>query len=484
MDNRSITRDTMLFLPAKILEGLVGILTLSYISHAITTGGVDTFGSVNTIVSFSYLLLISYLTNSAARYVAEETREDERRRSFFSTCSLIWVFTNILVYILVIPLKAFGVKHVAAVACMFTANSLYQLTLSMLVQVGKKKESIALSLISAILKPALIFTACHIMGSGQQDTALPAIASFVAAELLCGIIGVFLLRIPRNFSFKAYSGSLAAKLFRYGIPLMGVSLSVGLLNVVDRFVIIFFGEDFAVYYTNNTISSSVFTMLMIGIMRAVYPSILKAYREEGFERAQSVVDGSVRMYLLVAMPACAGLIGISRSLSALLFEESYVWGHPIIALSAVAMFFTGFTEYAIKAWELRGDTKPIMQNALISVVVKVVCTVMLLPVLGVFGAGVSSIISFSLYFVISSLRAKKIFLFRLPLKRLLSILIPSLLCMAVSYIVSTAVPGRLLGVALSVFAGIAIYGLALALSGEVKQEISMIKGKLSKFKDK
>ncbi len=480
-----MARDTMLFLPAKILEGLVGIFTLSYISHALTTGAVDSFGSINTIVSFSYLLLISWLTNSAARYVGDESKDDSRRISFFSTCSLIWIATNIFVYICGVGLSAIpsdvNKLTIFAVCFMFTANSVYQITLAMLVQVGKKRESISLSLISAVVKPTIIWLVCFIVSrSTQSDSAIPAVIAYVCAELLSGIAGVILLGIPKSFKLNSFSKKLTSTLLKYGVPLMGVSLSVGLLNFVDRFVIIFFGADFAVYYTNNTISSSVFTMLMVGIMRAVYPSILRSYREGGFKSAQSVLDNSVRIYLLVAMPAAAGLIGIGHKLSMLLFEESYVWGFYIIGLSAVAMFFTGLTEYAIKSWELRGDTKPIMQNALISMAVKVAATFVLLPSMGIFGAGISSIIAFALYFTISAVRSRKIFLFKLPLRRFLNIFIPSILCMLVAYIVSEAISSAFLAVAAAVIAGIAVYAVALTLSGEIKQELSAIRSKFAK----
>jgi len=482
-NKRGIARDTMMFLPAKILEGLIGIFTLSYISHALTTSAVDDFGSINTIVSFTYLLLVSWLTNAAARYIGDESKSNDKRTAFFSTCSIVWIITNIFVYACgtVISLTSINRWTVFAVCLMFTSNSVYQLTLALLVQVGKKRESISLSLISAAVKPIIIFTVCFITSRGAQyGNVLPTVIAYVSAELLSGLAGVLLLGVHRNFRIPSFSKELTKRLLEYGVPLMGVSLSVGLLNFVDRFVIIFFGADFAVYYTNNSISSSVFTMLMIGIMRAVYPSILRSYREGGFESAQNVVDNSVRIYLIVAMPAAAGLLGIGHKLSMLLFEESYVWGHHIIGLSAVAMFFTGLTEYAIKSWELRGDTKPIMQNALISMIVKVIATFILLPIMGIIGAGVSSIIAFALYFTISALRTRKIFLFKLPFRRFLNIFIPSLLCMISSHIVSEAISGTLFSVVLSVIAGVAVYAVTIAISGEVKNEIAMIRSKFCK----
>ena len=66
-----ISGSAMLFLPSKILEGLIGIFTLSYTTYALTTSAYNDFATVNTVVVFSYLLLMGWLGNSATRYVGD-----------------------------------------------------------------------------------------------------------------------------------------------------------------------------------------------------------------------------------------------------------------------------------------------------------------------------------------------------------------------------------------------------------------------------
>ena len=91
---------------------------------------------------------------------------------------------------------------------------------------------------------------------------------------------------------------------------MGVSISVALLNQIDKYLVVgFYGNILYAYYSNNnSIASGLFTMISVGIMRGVYPAVLRGWREGGKAAAKPLLDQGVRLYLLIAVPAVAGLI--------------------------------------------------------------------------------------------------------------------------------------------------------------------------------
>ena len=86
----TMTRDAMLFLPAKVVEGLLVIACSSLYTHIFTQGAVGTFGIVNTTVQFCYLVVAGWMANAATRYVGEEFRRD-RASALFSTVSAIYL---------------------------------------------------------------------------------------------------------------------------------------------------------------------------------------------------------------------------------------------------------------------------------------------------------------------------------------------------------------------------------------------------------
>ncbi len=469
---------TLMFLPSKILEGAIGIVTLSYLTHALTKSAYDDFATVNTVVVFAYLLLMGWLGNSTNRYVGDE-RENS---AFYTTGTALWLVINVIAYAAAaVVFFATGTTLWFWACAMLTATSIYQICLNMLVQTGKRLASVVLSLLSAVTKPAVIFITCRLMTqSGATDSILPAVLGYMLSELLTGLVAVIILKLPHFVRINGFSSPMMKKFFAYGFPLLGVSLSVGLLNFVDRFILILFDADFGIYSANNSIATSVFNMIMVGIMRAVYPPALESYRKSGFDGAKPVVSTGARLYLLVALPAAAGLAGVSKALSNVLFADGYQVGASVIGLTAFAMFFTGLTEYAIKGWEMGGDTKPIMQNALMALALKVVLSIVFLPILGFSGAALGSMIAFGFYFIISALRVRRIMLFKIPAVRIFRIVTAAAVCGISAALVTYFVQSQILGLILAIAVGFALYLAILLFSGEINEEVGLIRRKLDK----
>lgn len=475
-----MTRDAMLFLPAKVIEGLLVIACSSLYTHLFSKGAVGTFGIVNTTVQFCYLIIAGWMANAATRYVGEEYQKD-RGSALFSTVSTIY---------LLICAAAAAVAACAAVvthdpvwlggACMFFSYTIFQILNSALIQLGRMKASISLSLTSAVLKLAVAYAL--VFGMNNPSSAFPAIAANTAADGIAGLGAVIALSIPTVARLRWFSRPLLRKFFAYGVPLMGVSIAVALLNMIDRYLVTgFFGRDvFAIYNQNNSIASGIFTMISVGIMRGVYPNVLRAWREGGRMAAKPLLDQGVRLYLLVAAPAVAGLAAVSLPISRFLFAEGYDAGAPVIAYTALAMLFMGLTEYANKAYELEQSTIHVLQNSAIAAVIKVICSVVLLQAVGFTGGAMGSVVAFASYFIITCVRVRRRFLFRVAPASLARILISALLCGAAAFGCTLLPVGNLVRLVLAVAAGVVVYAVCIVASGEGRAEMQAVLRKLKR----
>ena len=476
----TMTRDAMLFLPAKVIEGLLVIACSSLYTHLFSKGAVGTFGIVNTTVQFCYLIIAGWMANAATRYVGEEYQKD-RGSALFSTVSTIY---------LLICAAAAAVAACAAVvthdpvwlggACMFFSYTIFQILNSALIQLGRMKASISLSLTSAVLKLAVAYAL--VFGMNNPSSAFPAIAANTAADGIAGLGAVIALSIPTVARLRWFSRPLLRKFFAYGVPLMGVSIAVALLNMIDRYLVTgFFGRDvFAIYNQNNSIASGIFTMISVGIMRGVYPNVLRAWREGGRMAAKPLLDQGVRLYLLVAAPAVAGLAAVSLPISGFLFAEGYDAGAPVIAYTALAMLFMGLTEYANKAYELEQSTIHVLQNSAIAAVIKVICSVVLLQAVGFTGGAMGSVVAFASYFIITCVRVRRRFLFRVAPASLARILISALLCGAAAFGCTLLPVGNLVRLVLAVAAGVVVYAVCIVASGEGRAEMQAVLRKLKR----
>ncbi len=476
----SMTRDAMLFLPAKIAEGLLLMLVSSLYSHIFLKEANGFFNSINLTVQLCYLILAGWMANAATRYVAEEYRVD-RGEKLFSTVSSV--------YLLLSALVAAGYSATALITgqaayflavLLFMSYTCFQILNAALVQLGRIRASVALSLLSAVLKLGVAWML--VGGAADYPSPVPAVLASTVADGVAGLGAVFALSFPRVVRLRYFSRELLQKFLKYGLPLMGVSISVALLNQIDRILVVgmYGNEVFAVYTNNNSIATSIFNMLSVGIMRGVYPNVLRAWREGGKPLAKPLLDGGVRLYLLIAAPAVCGLSAVSYTLSDFLFADGYEAGFPVIVFTSCAMLFMGLTEYANKAYELEQQTVAILQNSAAAAAIKVVASLILIRTAGYQAAALGSVVAFASYFIITALRVRKRFLFRVPAASLARILISAVLCGAAAFGCTQLPVRNVLRLVFAVGAGAAVYAACIIISGEGRQELAAIRAKLKR----
>lgn len=476
----TMTRDAMLFLPAKIIEGLLVIACSSLYTHLFYQSTVGTFNFINFNVQIAYLILAGWMANSATRYVGEEFHKD-KGRGLFSTVATVYLL--ICAAVAVFSCIAAAVTHdplYLGFMTMFFSYTIFQILNSALIQLGRMKASISLSLLSAVLK--LVVAYALVFGMDNPSSPFPAIAANTVADGIAGIGAVAALGLPAIVRLRFFSRGLFGKFLKYGLPLMGVSISVTLLNQIDKYLVVgFFDMDvYGVYSSNNSIASGLFTMISVGIMRGVYPAVLRGWREGGQAAAKPLLDQGVRLYLLVAVPAVAGLTAVSLPLSRFLFAEGYDAGAPVIAYTALAMLFMGLTEYANKAYELEQSTGQVLQNSAAAAVIKVVSSIVLLQVLGFTGGALGSVVAFASYFIITCVRVRRRFLFHVAPACVARIVVSALLCGAAAYACTLLPVGNILRLASAVVAGVVVYAVCIVASGEGREEMQTVMRKLKR----
>lgn len=474
----TMTRDAMLFLPAKVVEGLLIIACTSLYTHLFYESTVGTFNFINFNVQIAYLILAGWMANAASRYVGEEFHKDGGR-GLFSTVSTVYLV--ICAAVAVFCCGAAILLHdplYLGFMTMFFSYTVFQILNSALIQLGRMRASITLSLTSAVLKLAVAYGL--VFGLRNPASPFPAICANTIADGVAGIGAVIALGLPQIARLRWFSRELFGKFLRFGVPLMGVSISVTLLNQIDKYLVVgFFDMDvYGIYSSNNSIASGLFTMISVGIMRGVYPAVLRAWRDGGRDAAKPLLDQGVRLYLLIAVPAVAGLSAVALPMSRVLFADGYDVGAPVIAYTALAMLFMGLTEYANKAYELEQSTIHVLQNSAAAAVIKVVSSVVLLQTVGFTGGAMGSVVAFASYFVITCLRVRRRFLFRVPAKNLVRIVGSAALCGAAASACMLLPVGSLLQLVCAVPAGAATYAACIVLSGEGRGEMQAILHKL------
>lgn len=493
-NNKKVTmaKDTVIYMIAKLIEGVVGVLTISAMSYIYLPSAVGKYSTLNIAVTTVAMVCIQWLIQSVLRYVNKYILE-KREQDFFSTVFISWLKVNlqvIFVFSLVILVlkfiqnefiinffKEYPVSLLISGLFMFFSYNTFQLLIALLAGVRKAKVNLLLSVINVTGKLILIVVLNKIF----PTNIIWIFVSYGTLDLITSIIGVYKLDISKYISLKNNSPEILSTLKVYGLPLMGNMIATSILNKSDIYIITWFLGDFSagVYQTNYSIIASAFTLLSTGAMRGSYPTILRAWNEGKTELTEKLISEAVRMFLIVSIPAVFGIFALSDFIAISLFEENYFSGHSIMGFVALGMLFLGMTEYAIKPWELKAKTKSILKRSLFCGILNIVLNVILVPYFSFEICAINTFVAFFIYFLMAKLSTRKYIAWTLKKSVYFKIIFSSAIMFVVILILKSLFEANLFSLALLVMIGVFTYFTTLYLTGEIKQELKSI---INKFK--
>ncbi len=498
MSNNSkgvMAKDTIIYMLAKGIEGVVGIVTMSVMTYLFATAQMGYYSTVNIAITTIGMVAIQWLVQSVLRYINKYDIAG-RHEEFYSTVFSAWLKVNVTVggiaIIALIILKlCFGsieaVQNFTSVytypvficgILWFVTYNTAQLMISMLAAVREAKLNLILSMITVCGKLMFMVIFCKLWSSKIEWIFL----SYFITDGIVSVIGMKRLKILSYLKGKA-DKAILKELMDYGMPLMGNQLATSVLNKSDIYIItIALGASAAgIYQTNYSLIATAFTLLNASVMRGCYPTILRAWSEGKKDDVQRLLNEAVRMYMLVAIPAVAGVFAVSDSAAFALFESEYVEGHIVMFWVALGMMFLGLTEYSIKHWELNANTNAIFKRSLIGGAVNVGLNLVLVKLTGsYFIASVTTFIGFFVYFVLARYGTRNYLKWKIKPRRFFNILFSAFIMVIAIEILKRMLPNSKLCLALFVICGIIVYGAVLVLIGEVRDELNIIKRKFVK----
>lgn len=486
--NQAMAKDTIIYMIAKIIEGIVGVLTISAMSYIYIPEETGRYSTINIAITTVAMVLIQWLVQSVLRYI-NKYELDNKQDEFFSTVFFSWFKVNMLVFlissfiILIFSLGFFKsitsiypISLIIVSFVMFFTYNTSQLVIGMLAGVRKSKINLVLSVINVVGKLLGIIILNKLFITKIEWIFI----SYIIFDFITAIIGFIKLDIKKHIKKECFNKEILNVLKMYGMPLMGNMIATSVLNKSDIYVIQYFlGEDkVGIYQTNYSIIASAFTLLAAGAMRGSYPTIIRTWSEGDTELTKILISNAIRTYLLISLPAVVGVFCISDFVAKVLFEAKYFEGHSIMGFVALGMMFLGLTEYAIKPWELNARTKEILKRSMISGILNIILNIVFIKIFGYKFAGISTFLAFFIYFLLAKSGTKEYMPFNINKPSLYRILLSIFIMGASILLLKSFLPINIITLCILVFVGMLVYTLSLYFTGEAKNEINIIVNKL------
>jgi len=373
----------------------VGLIINIVLARLLDKDNWGVFSTLIAVVSFlsaiSELGLNYYITYSTSKYAVKGEKEVRKNLSaplryklilLLSISVLMVIFSNQLADIFHIPNG--GIYFVASAVYFFFLN-LFGVFIGILDGLKKFKEDSLISAGHYVLR--LIFSVLLVIFGFGLDGA---VAGYIIAVAIGTFIEYYLLRQVISISGKATES--LSEMLSFGFYFGLVSIAGSFTLWTDSVMIgIFVGTTAVGVYRIAVSLSTAASSLLNGISKVVFPYFTSA-EAEGKDSIKEL-NKALKYGLFISVPAMFGIILSAEGVVKATFGPQYMDSTlPLIILSYLVLdgVIVGLISSYLAA---KKETKIIGHSSLIAAVLNVVLNLILIPILGMVGAALTSIFS-------------------------------------------------------------------------------------------
>jgi O-antigen/teichoic acid export membrane protein len=346
------------------------------------------------------------LARSAGRYIAEYDETDPSQIPHIVRNSLLLNIGSILIAVLVL---AASHQYIASVldepelAPFLLLGILFVVfgtSMAYLERVIQGFEAITFAaLLRGLERGSRSILALGLVVAGFG--AIGALWGYVLSSLLVSIIGfAYLYRRVRSHyePADAVKPGLNRRIGEYAVPIMATNTSMVLDNMIDTFLVGFFLSPVSVSY--YVISKQVVRFLELPV-NALSFTISPTF---GSQKAAGNVDRLSRLYeksltnaLLLYIPAGFGLILIAEPMIQLVFGPDYSGAVVVVQVLALYVILMAVTKISDNGLDYLGRARERAIARGLTAGLNVGLNVILIPLVGVVGAAIATVVTYGLY---------------------------------------------------------------------------------------
>lgn len=467
-DRRQFVRDSIYASLPVILGALGGLIAIPIISKLMGSMAYGIWVQFQvSIVLVSFFASLN-LGHSMSRFLVGSQSKTKLIRDLYAILLLVFsiavVFGGIL-FLARDPLAKFlfgDGKYASVIIIMAVCLSPFVVNIACMAFLRARRLNKQLAFLMAG-KLSIQMLVIALVASYTSSIEL-VLASFTGIELLVALFSLLYIHL---FLFKrslpAVSFDNIPMYLKFGVPLLSVNLAYWIVQFSDRYLIGYFMDVSQVgVYSIAYALGGIIGMLLIPVVTVLLPDLSALYERKAIGELELRFQKVQKYYVAIGSAAIVGLVILAEPLIKVVSSPEFVAGvHPLIVL-AIGFFLYGlFTLYT----QLLNVLKTVRLLSFIwggIALLNFGANMVLIPMIGLMGAAISTCVSFLIGGVISGIYAARSFKLNFRFNWLGQIAL-SLGAMAT---VLYFIPCRSLAwLLLAVLCGVIIYGLCLKASG-------------------
>lgn len=418
--------------------------------------------------TLAVLSLIGAVSGSGSlafvRYFASENDETKLSSGFFSVLIYLFILNTFITLALIMfssylaeffEGSTFIVVLIALILPFYTINSF----MFMFFRTVRKIKIYAATFLFQNYFQIILMVIFIFLGMGISGVIIGLLISYLITEF------IMLMIIIRYVGFNRPTLKDFTKIkdyLHFDIPYIPYNISGWITNLSDRFIISAMlgitavGIYSASYSLGSLISSIIFPINVILI-----PALSDLYDQNQLKEVKSLLEISLKYYLLLAIPAAVGLSILAEPVMVILTTKEIAQASTyIVPIIAVGMVIFGSQAIINQPNNLVKKTKIVGIASIIGAILNLSLNIYLIPIWGIVAAAITTLLSYVVVTLLTLYVSFKHFKFDLNLKFIVKSIFSSILMALIIFYIH---PTAILGILISIILGALIYFIIMIL---------------------
>lgn len=477
---QKFAKDVFIYGVAAIFIQLGTIILIPIITKTLGPQGYGIWAQVQVTINIATVLAGLGLLPAMLRFLPAKSNRNEIQEGFYS------VFCIIAVAALIVSSMFIIFADFIAAALFDGATAIVRVTGLIILVWSLDMAFLTLFRAFQQVRRYSLFMVCNTYGQIgliaylvlNGHGILSIVLAVLSIQVLLLSILLFITRVQIGVKRPHFSD--IKEYFNYGLPTIPMSMAIWVTTSSDRYVIAYFlgATSVGIYSAAYGLGSIIF--MFAGILGFVLPpALFKLYDEGRMSEVKTHLSYSFKYLLALAIPFVFGAAILAAPVLTLFSTaEIASKGHLITPLVALSILFSCANSVISRILGLVKKLKIVAAIHVVAAAVNLGLNILVVPHLGILGAAITTVISYSLVLGATTYYAFKEFKFDIGWRFIIKSLIASA---AMSLAIWKMSPRGTAAAILTVVAGVAIYGVVLLLlKGFKREEFEFFKGLLRK----
>jgi O-antigen/teichoic acid export membrane protein len=217
--------------------------------------------------------------------------------------------------------------------------------------------------------------------------------AYLLGAVFTSFISIFLFfKIFPFFKIRCDSKDVTKKLFKFGFPVIFTGLSGTIMMYSDTILITFFRTVEEVGYYQAALPTARFLIFFSGALSIVlFPMFSEMWARKEKEMMTRIISILTKIIFIVIIPGLLVFLAFPEIIIRTLFSNDYVAGAIVLQFIAVESVFLSIIHILSPALSGMGKPEIIAKATGVIAVLDLILNILLIPVIGIVGAAISTL---------------------------------------------------------------------------------------------